>query len=227
MNSIPHTSGVYQILCIPTGKVYIGSSRDLQHRIASHQRLLNSGKHENSYLLRAWRKYGAEAFVFTVIELCELEDLIEREQSYIDFFQSYKSKRGYNIRHIAASKGVRVRKTVQARMFHHSTGTRAPRSAESIAKSAAAWVGRKHRPESIEKMRQAKLGKPEHPNAALAKVAAKSKEYIVTDPDGNEYLIKNMSEHCRKYGLINTSMVRMARGRLGVTQHKGWKCRYP
>jgi group I intron endonuclease len=227
MESLPQFPGVYQIRCTVTNKVYIGSSRNIRQRIAAHQKLLKSGKHDNTYLLRAWKKYGSECFVFSVVELCDLDVLIEREQFYINWTKSSDQKHGYNLHRIAASKGIRQPKIMQGWLFHHSTGTHSTRTPEATAKIAAFWNGRKHRTESIEKMRQSKLGKPEHPNAAKAKVEAKAKEYVVTDPEGNEYLIKNMSEHCRKHGLTNTSMVRLARNRRGVTQHKGWKCRYP
>jgi hypothetical protein len=72
-------------------------------------------------------------------------------------------------------------------------------------------------------MRAAKIGKPDHPNAARAKVEAKAKWYIVTDPDGNEYTIKNLSAFCREHDLTGTSMCRLIRGK--AKQHKGWKCR--
>lgn len=227
MEILPQFPGIYQIRCTVTNKVYIGSSRNIRQRIAAHKKLLKSGTHENSHLLRAWCKYGSECFEFSVIELCDLDALIEREQFYINWTKSFNPKHGYNFRRIAASKGIRQPKIQQGRLFHHSIGTHTHRTPEANAKIAAFWRGRKHRPESIEKMRLSKRGKPEPVNAAIAKVEATAKEYIVTDPEGNEYLIKNMSEHCRNHGLTNTSMVRLARNRRGVTQHKGWKCRYP
>jgi predicted GIY-YIG superfamily endonuclease len=41
----PHASGVYQIRCIPTGKVYVGSAVDLFKRWAQHHRTLRKGEH--------------------------------------------------------------------------------------------------------------------------------------------------------------------------------------
>lgn len=66
---IPRTSGVYQILCLPTGKVYVGSAVDLYGRWRDHRRYLRQGIHHNKYLQAAWDKYGEESFEFWVSSL--------------------------------------------------------------------------------------------------------------------------------------------------------------
>jgi hypothetical protein len=47
---IPITSGVYQIRHAPSGKVYVGSSRDINLRIHTHIRELEGGTHYNKGL---------------------------------------------------------------------------------------------------------------------------------------------------------------------------------
>ena len=42
---LPHTSGVYQIRCIPTGKIYLGSAVNLRKRWEQHYRSLRKGEH--------------------------------------------------------------------------------------------------------------------------------------------------------------------------------------
>src|SRR4051794_16550207 len=76
--------GIYQILCRPTGKVYIGSSVRIYQRWYEHRRQLRSGKHHSPHLQFAWNKYGEEAFRFSVLEECGAEDVLEREQFYLD-----------------------------------------------------------------------------------------------------------------------------------------------
>lgn len=78
---MPPESGVYSITCVPTGKVYIGSTKNFSSRWKAHRSLLASGKHHNRYLQRAWDKYGADTFTFSVLETCPKTALFEREQA--------------------------------------------------------------------------------------------------------------------------------------------------
>lgn len=97
-------SGIYQIRNLVNGKVYIGSAVNLKKRIYRHQYELKKNKHTNDYLQKAWDKYGEENFSFEVIEIIDAKDsLIEREQLWLDKFESYKRKNGYNICPIAGS----------------------------------------------------------------------------------------------------------------------------
>lgn len=59
-------SGIYQILCKPTGKVYIGSAVWIAKRKRHHREALLAGKHHSQYLQKAWDKYGPEAFEFSI-----------------------------------------------------------------------------------------------------------------------------------------------------------------
>jgi len=63
--------------------------------------MLNGNKHHNTYLQRAWNKYGAQAFTFEVIEECPIEKLAEREQYWHDLFSV--SNGTYNVGSIVAS----------------------------------------------------------------------------------------------------------------------------
>lgn len=78
--------GIYQIRNKINGKKYIGSSQDIEARWVGHKRKLNNGGHYNTYLQRAWDKYGEENFV---LDICEEVDgsrgaLISHEQEYLD-----------------------------------------------------------------------------------------------------------------------------------------------
>lgn len=72
---------MYLIRNTATKDDYLGSTADLKRRLAAHYRALKVGKHYNSYLQRAWDKYGAEAFSFEVLEMPgDNSTLLEREQ---------------------------------------------------------------------------------------------------------------------------------------------------
>ncbi len=78
-------SGVYQIYNKKNGKRYIGSAIDLRSRINYHLSFLRRNVHSNKHLQSAWNLYGEEVFSFDVLEYVNNhEDLIEREQHYID-----------------------------------------------------------------------------------------------------------------------------------------------
>jgi len=74
-------SGIYKIENKINGKFYIGSSKNIEKRFKVHKRGLNSNKHHNIYLQRSWLKYGASAFLFTIIE--ETNNLFEKEEFWI------------------------------------------------------------------------------------------------------------------------------------------------
>lgn len=77
-------SGIYAILQLSTGRHYVGSAKSLSLRWNKHLSDLRKNRHHNQKLQRAWNKYGEGDFRFDVIEKCEAEDLVEREQFFID-----------------------------------------------------------------------------------------------------------------------------------------------
>ena len=77
-------SGVYSIRNITNNRCYIGSSVNLQRRFGSHKAQLNKNIHSNPALQNAWNKYGRESFVFEILMLCPVDQLIENEQKFID-----------------------------------------------------------------------------------------------------------------------------------------------
>lgn len=104
LSNVKNEYGVYAILNLIDGKRYIGSSVHLLRRSYEHATKLNSLKdYANKYLQRAWFKYGADAFEFHVLEYCDKDKLLEREQFWMDFYKSYDESFGYNLRKIAAS----------------------------------------------------------------------------------------------------------------------------
>lgn len=97
-------SGIYVIKNKINGKVYIGQARHFKRRWDRHKEAWKGSKN-NPYLQHAYEKYGPDAFEFSVLEECECkkEILNEREQYWMDFYQSYNEEFGYNICKIAGS----------------------------------------------------------------------------------------------------------------------------
>lgn len=83
-------SGIYGIICIQNNKIYIGSALNILRRINVHKGQLKQNKHYNKKLQNAWNKYGNKTFYFKIIEKCHKEDLISKEQYYINNFNFSK-----------------------------------------------------------------------------------------------------------------------------------------
>lgn len=88
--------GIYCIKNIKDGKRYIGQSRNLYQRRHEHFSLLRHDKHNNSYLQRAWNKYGEDNFNFTVICNCDVSELDNLEKYYIKKYDTMNRQYGYN-----------------------------------------------------------------------------------------------------------------------------------
>lgn len=172
-------SGVYRIRCVITGKVYVGSSLDLDRRLYGHRRKLILGKHANAHLQASWNKHGPDAFVLEILETVDPECLLDSEQRHIDAHDSANRQRGFNIRRRAESNfGLTVSPETRARISAAHKGHGA--SAETRAK-----IGAKHKGKTISaaaraKMSAAKLGKKlsaEHRSSMSAERLARGPEW--------------------------------------------------
>ena len=91
--------GIYKIENIHTKKVYIGQSTNIEKRWQQH--MLPSMRNNpnkptyNFKLYKAFRKYGLEAFQFSILEECSENELDEKERYWIEYYDSYKN--GYNM----------------------------------------------------------------------------------------------------------------------------------
>jgi group I intron endonuclease len=92
-------SGIYKITNKITGKCYVGSAVNINKRWSAHKKMLERNTHHSKILQNSVNKHGYNNFIFEVIELCDREILIEREQHWIDVLDSYVN--GYNQRPIA------------------------------------------------------------------------------------------------------------------------------
>lgn len=75
-------SGVYSIKCVVNNKQYVGASRHITRRLSKHFSELHLNRHANTRLQNDYNKYGYENFVYSCIEACDEEVLLEREKFY-------------------------------------------------------------------------------------------------------------------------------------------------
>lgn len=76
--------GIYQIYCIISKEKYIGSSIDIKERWRRHKKDLRGNRSHSIILQRAWNKYGEDNFEFSLIEECDVSNLLQKEQFYLD-----------------------------------------------------------------------------------------------------------------------------------------------
>jgi group I intron endonuclease len=94
--------GIYKIENIINKKTYIGSSINVEKRWNSHKNKLKNNKHHSKKLQNSWNKHGEDNFIFSIVELLEnSSNILEREQFYINLYESYKH---YNICKFAYSR---------------------------------------------------------------------------------------------------------------------------
>jgi len=105
----PKKMGVYQIKNQINGKVFVGSSMNLESRINRHKFELKWGSEGNEQLLHDWKEHGPENFTFDVLEYLKPEDgkdisehyqtykkkVEEMEEKWLNQMQPY-GERGYN-----------------------------------------------------------------------------------------------------------------------------------
>lgn len=97
--------GIYFIVNEENLKTYVGSTGvSFERRFEQHRNDLRIGRHSNQYLQNSWNKYGESSFRFYIKEVCTVDQLLIREQYWIDFLRSNNRNLGYNLTIIAESR---------------------------------------------------------------------------------------------------------------------------
>lgn len=90
-------TGVYCWLNTVTGQRLVGSAaRSLDRRRKEYLWRLARGDCHNQRFQRSWRKYGAESFVWEVLEYCEPSECADRETYWISFCRATEEEYGFN-----------------------------------------------------------------------------------------------------------------------------------
>lgn len=131
-----YVPGIYKIES-KCGKIYIGSAICLRRRFCTHRWNLRNGIHVNPIIQRYYNKHGEDSLSFVVIELCTKENLIVREQYYINTVNPF-----FNINKIAGSRfGEKVSDATKLKMS--ISRKKALLNPELIERIRAASTGRK------------------------------------------------------------------------------------
>jgi len=158
---IPRESGVYKIENIINKKVYIGESKNLRTRYKSHRKELSRNRHINKFLQEDVLEFGIENLKFSVLELCEVSKLTEREHFWIDFYKSLDRNFGYNIvknnkKNKEISEETR-NKLIESHKGKIPANKGLKESAEIVENKRIRATGKKASEAQLEKMRKLKV----------------------------------------------------------------------
>lgn len=231
-------SGIYQIQCLETEKVYIGSAVNSKLRLRKHKEALRRNAHDNKYLQRAWNKYGESNFTFQVIEIvpCK-EDLIPREQFWLDTKKSANRKFGYNLCPTAGSL-LGFKHSVESKLkVSKEYIVTDPSGTEINIKNLNAFCSENNLSQNNMSsvacgvIGQCKGWTCRYANTTKedwqAMVTKKSKnKWWLQDPNGKEYWIrsKEIKDFCKSKNISIYSLHDISRGRRDNT--KGWKAKF-
>lgn len=182
-NDTGRISGIYKIINRINGKYYVGSSNDIlgkSGRWQEHRNDLTANRHKNKHLQRAWIKYGENRFNFLIIENVIETQLLIIEQKYLDIARSEKEN-CYNTKFIAGGGSTKdewteerrknmsislkgriiddkwrenLKKAAKTKIISEETKKRMSEKKKEKMMGNKQWVGRKHSPETLEKMRK-------------------------------------------------------------------------
>lgn len=97
-------AGVFMIKNHANGKVFLGSSLNLEGPLNGHRFMLKIGQHRNAALQQDWDTFGAESFSFEVLETVTPSDdpgfnvsdeLALLEEIWLEKLEPF-GERGYN-----------------------------------------------------------------------------------------------------------------------------------
>lgn len=160
-------SGIYKIES-PSGKVYIGQSMNIPFRLKKYYNIESCKAQTKIY--RSLKKYGVRSHKFTTLELCDIEQLNERERYYQDLYKS-TGKEGLNLiltktsdKSAIVSEETRQRQSLahKTRTIYYTPDERTRAMVSKVHK------GKKYGEETREKIRIARAKQiitPEHKQA--------------------------------------------------------------
>ena len=229
-------TGIYGIHNIVNDKWYVGQAQNIQRRNTIEKcNLKNTNKlhrhRDNTHFSAAWKKYGADAFEWVVLEKCTVDQLDEREIFWIEQKDSFYN--GYNL--TGGGKSLRNRKHTEEEKRKIGDGNRGKiRSLEIRQRLSEAHKGNKPSPESVQKRIETcrKLGNlgggmkgKHHTEEAKRKISLHSNVKTVSIIClENDKIYKSITEASKELNVETANIVKVCKGERKHT--KGYTFRY-
>lgn len=208
---------VYLLTNEVNGKKYVGQTVQPWQNRWRHHCWKSTVLGTNMPIASAIAKYGRDAFAMSVLSTCSSQEELNRLELHWARKLNTFSPHGYNLRAGAGTGAL---------------------SEETKKKISRANTGKRHSPETIQKLRDSHRG---HPVAAETRsklsainkgkrgsdlcyeraAEANSKTFTLVSPTGKLVTFKNMARFCRDNDLNRFKLCEVAAGRAG--SHKGWK----
>jgi group I intron endonuclease len=197
--------GIYKITS-PSGRVYIGQSINIERRFRYYKGVACK---EQIKIYNSLLKYGVDAHIFEVLELCDTEQLNNRERHYQDLYDSvanglnllYVKSEHFNGGHSEESKK-KISDSLKGRVFTEEhkykiglNNSRRGMSDETKEKHRLNRLGKKASAESIEKQILKRLGSKR--SEETKRKMSESAKKVVKKPHSAETRAK-MSESQKK-----------------------------
>ena len=89
--------GIYCWTNLVNNKRYVGYAQTIEDRKNVHIVSLRGNYHNNPHFQQAFNKYGESSFYFSILELCNPQDLCQNEYKWGTLLKTLDPKFGYNI----------------------------------------------------------------------------------------------------------------------------------
>ena len=214
---------IYRITNTINGKVYIGLDSNPIVKSVRWKSHLSSHKKPEKYTMvihRAMAKYGKENFIYEVIdevidEAADADVLKEKEKQAILDHRSNDPVHGYN-RTLGGEMNYWSVLSDDEKRQYGENRSRTMKALYSSEVQNRLQAGKRNISDS-DKETSKKLIRE-------AMVRIRGKDYIVTDPNGTDFPIRNLRGFCEEAGLCRDNMRSVLRGR--ANHHRGWKIRF-
>jgi len=194
-------SGIYKITNKITNDFYIGSTIDFNNRFRQHKQSMIRMDHGNPILQNVYNKYGIEKLSFEIIEIVNKDNLLIREQHYID-----KLNPKYNNCKTAGNMlGRLMSKETKKKMSKAKKGKPSWNKGKHLTKEHKDRLSKAHQGKNLLEQAKIKISKP----------------FKVKSPDGKIYEGINLTQFSKKYNLHSSHMWEVIKGKR--ISHKGWK----
>lgn len=205
---------IYLVTNKINGKKYVGKTVDNLGRRKSQHGCRGYALHN------AIKKYGKDAFEWTVLCECSIKELDQKEQEFIKKYNSCVSDGGY---------GYNIQRGGNGAPYGDANPSKRPEVREKLRQAVLGERNPCKRPEVRKKISETQKGKPK--SEAHKKAISKglighevprgdknwiSKRFIITFPDGRQEIVKGLFGFCRDNGL-SYERLRYAQKKNGVS----------